>query len=160
VTIPKETPDGPETYLQAAVNVAGTNFTEIKAYVVNQSAWPARALDHASFRYYFTLDGSTTPDQISVVSYYTQCKQPTGPQQVSGRVYAIIVDCTGTHIAPSGQPDYRKEVQFRITSSGSWDPTNDWSYADVAKTPGSTPVTVQHMPLDDNGARLWGTPPS
>ncbi len=88
------------------------------------------------------------------------CKQPTGPQQVSGRVYAIIVDCTGTHIAPSGQPDYRKEVQFRITSSGSWDPTNDWSYADVAKTPGSTPVTVQHMPLDDNGARLWGTPPS
>ena len=45
---PKETPDGPELFLQASVNASGTNFTEIKAYVVNESAWPKCAERWAS----------------------------------------------------------------------------------------------------------------
>jgi endoglucanase len=160
VTIPQETPDGPETYLQAAVNATGTNFTEIKTYVVNQSAWPARALDDASFTYYFTLDGATTPGQLTLSSHFNQCRAPSGPVQVSGQVYAVTVSCAGTRIAPAGQPAYRKEVQFRITSASTWDPTNDWSYADVAKTPGATPVTVRNMTLQSGGSRIWGTPPT
>ena len=47
-----------------------------------------------------------------------------------------------TKIYPGGQSNYRKEVQFRIASSGAWDPTNDWSYTGVSTTPGSTPVLV------------------
>jgi endoglucanase len=159
--IPGETPDGPEAYLQAAVNATGSNFTEIKTYIVNQSAWPARALDHASFRYYFTLDGPTTPGQLTVTSHFNQCGAPSSsPQQVSGAVYAVTIDCTGTRIAPAGQPAFRKEVQFRITSAGTWDPSNDWSFTDVAKTPGATPVTVQRMTLSDGGPTLWGTAPA
>jgi endoglucanase len=155
-----ETPDGPEIYLQAAVNVTGTNFTEIKSYVVNRSAWPARILDNGSFRYYFTLDGTTTPAQLSLVSHYNQCSPPTGPTQYSGNVYYVSVSCAGARISPAGQSEHRREVQFRITSSGSWDPSNDWSYRDVATTPGATPVTVENMTLHAGATQIWGRTPS
>jgi endoglucanase len=161
---PKEAPDGPEEYVQASVNAAGPNFTEIKAYVVNQSAWPARSMDTATFRYYFTLDGATTPDQIVVTANYNQCQKPGSPTQFSGTVYYVSIDCTGTHIAPIGQADFRKEIQFRIAagsaSTGTWDPTNDWSYTGVSLTPGSTPVTVQNIPLYNGGVQVWGQTPN
>jgi endoglucanase len=157
---PAETPDGPEIYLQAAVNASGTNFTEIKTLIQNHSAWPARALTNGTFRYYFTLDGATTPSQISLSSAYNQCSAPGGPTQVSGPVYYITVSCAGQNIAPAGQSESRREVQFRIAGSGTWDPANDWSYQDVAKTPGATPVTVQNMELYAGGTKIWGNPPS
>ena len=155
-----EEPDGPEIYLQAAVNSAGTNYTEIKTYVVNRSAWPARILDDGSFRYYFTLDGDTTPAQLTLTAHYNQCAPPTGPTQFAGAVYYVSVDCSGAGISPSGQSEHRREIQFRITSSGAWDPGNDWSYQDVATTPGATPVTVDTMTLYAGGTRIWGEAPA
>lgn len=154
-----EEPDGPEIFLQAAVNSAGAGYTEIKTYVVNQSAWPARSLDDGSFRYYFTLDGETTPSQLTLTSAYNQCGPPSGPTQHAGAVYYVTIDCSDTVIAPAGQSEHRREIQFRITSSGSWDPTNDWSYQDVAQTPGSTPVTVRNMTLYAGDTAIWGSEP-
>nr|AHL27899.1 cellulase [uncultured bacterium] len=154
-----ETPDGPEIFLQAAVNASGTNFTEIKTYIVNRSAWPARALTNGSFRYYFTLEPGVSPGQLTLSSAFNQCRAPSGPTQYSGSVYYVTVDCSGTSIAPAGQSEHRREVQFRITSAGAWDPTNDWSYQDVAKTPGATPVTVQNMELYAGSTRIWGSAP-
>ncbi len=157
---PAETPDGPEIYLQAAVNSTGTNYTEIKTYVINHSAWPARSLANGSFRYYFTLDGTTTPGQLTLSSPYNQCSAPTGPAQLSGSVYYVTISCAATSVTPAGQSESRREVQFRITSSGTWDPANDWSYQDVAKTPGATPVTVQNMELYAAATKIYGNPPS
>jgi hypothetical protein len=157
---PAETPDGPEIYLQAAVNSTGTNYTEIKTYVINHSAWPARALTNGSFRYYFTLDGTTTPGQLTLSSPYNQCSAPAGPTQLSGSVYYVTVSCAATSVAPIGQSESRREVQFRITSSGGWDPANDWSYQDVAKTPGAAPVTVQNMALYSGTTKIYGNPPA
>ena len=154
-----ETPDGPEIFLQASVNSAGTNYTEIKTLVVNRSAWPARTLANGSFRYYFTLDGATTPGQLTLSSAYNQCSAPAGPTQLSGSVYYLTINCAGTSIAPAGQSEHRREIQFRIASSGSWDPTNDWSYADVARTPGAPPVTVQNMTLYAGSTLIWGQAP-
>jgi endoglucanase len=154
-----ETPDGPELYLQAGVNASGTNFTEIKTIVFNHSAWPARTLSNGSFRYYFTLDGNTTPSQLTLSTAFSQCAPPTGPTLFSGNVYFVTVSCAGQAISPQGQSESRREVQFRITSSGSWDPTNDWSYQDVAKTPGATPVTVQNMTLFAGSTQIYGNPP-
>jgi chitodextrinase len=62
-------------------------------------------------------------------------------------------------IYPGGQSNYRKDVQFRIASSGAWDPSNDWSYTGVSTTPGSTPVLVQRIPVYDNGVRIFGNEP-
>ncbi|MCT2583568.1 glycoside hydrolase family 9 protein [Actinophytocola gossypii] len=155
-----EQPDGPEVYLQAAVNSTGANYTEIKTYVVNRSAWPARVLDDGSFRYYFTLDEGTTPDQLTLTDHYNQCSPPTGPTQHAGAVHYVTVDCSGQEISPAGQSEHRREIQFRITSSGAWDPTNDWSYQGVETTPGGTPVTVEHMTLHSGDTPIWGTEPA
>ncbi|MEV6970070.1 glycoside hydrolase family 9 protein [Hamadaea sp. NPDC051192] len=150
---PTETPDDNEMYIEAGVNASGTTFTEMKATVYNKSAWPARALTNGSFRYYFTLDGSTTPAQISLTSAYNQCTAPTGPTQFSGNVYYVTVSCAGQSIAPAGQSDWRREVQFRITSAGTWDPTNDWSYQ-------SAIARDAHMTLYDGATLVWGSAPS
>jgi hypothetical protein len=65
------------------------------------------------------------------------------------------VSCAGQNIAPQGQSEWRREIQFRITSSGTWDPTNDWSYR------GDT-VQAQNpnLTLYDGATKVWGNPPS
>ncbi|WP_436761294.1 glycoside hydrolase family 9 protein [Streptosporangium sp. V21-05] len=154
-----ETPDGPEIFVEAGVNASGSAFTEIKAIVRNQSAWPARPLANGSFRYYFTLDGATTASQVSVTSAYNQCKAPTGPTLLSGKTYYVTIDCSNTSIAPAGQSQHRREVQFRLASTGTWDPSNDWSYTGVATTPGATPVRVQNITVYAGTTKIWGNPP-
>jgi endoglucanase len=153
---PKEVPDGPEILAQGALNQPdGGTFTEVKAYVLNKSAWPARTFT-GSLRYYFTLDGATTPSQISVTSAYNQCDAPT-VHQFSGSVYYVDVPCSGG-VAPGGQSRYRKEVQFRITSTGTWSPGNDWSHTGLAPS-GSAPVNNPQLVLSQGSAVLWGSPP-
>ncbi|MFJ9041118.1 glycoside hydrolase family 9 protein [Streptomyces sp. NPDC102406] len=154
-----EQPDGPEISVQASVNATGPGFTEIKAYLVNKSAWPARPLNNASLRYYFTLESGVTPDRISLTTNYNQCGKVTGPTQYKDDVYYVSVDCSNTTIAPAGQSAYRKEVQFRIASSGAWDPANDWSYPSAATTPGTTPVDAPRIVLLDGAQKQWGATP-
>ncbi|GLW69642.1 endoglucanase [Kitasatospora phosalacinea] len=156
---PRETPDGPEMSVQASVNASGTNFTEIKAYLINKSAWPARALKNASLRYYFTLEPGVSPSQITLTTNYNQCGTVSGPTLYSGSTYYVTVDCSNTVIAPAGQSAYRKEVQFRIASAGAWDPTNDWSYQGISLVPGSTPVDAANIRLLDGGVPQWGAEP-
>jgi endoglucanase len=150
---------GNEIFPEASVNASGTNFTEIKVLLNNESGWPARMGDKLSFRYYFTLEPGVTPSQITLTANYNQCLAPTGPTLNAGSVYYVTVNCTGIKIYPGGMQNYRKEVQFRIASSGAWDPSNDWSYTGVSLTPGSTPVLVQRIPVYDNGVRVFGNEP-
>lgn len=150
---------GNEMFTEASVNASGTNFTEIKVFLNNQSGWPARMGDRLSFRYYFTLEAGVTPSQITLTTNFNQCLAPTGPTQHSGSIYYITVSCLGVKIYPGGQSNFRKEVQFRIASSGAWDPSNDWSFSGVGTTPGSTPVLVQRIPVYDNGTRVFGSEP-
>ncbi|SER64743.1 Fibronectin type III domain-containing protein [Lentzea albida] len=149
-----ETPDGPELTVQASVNQSAAQFTEIKAFVLNKSAWPARTFN-GSLRYYFTLDGSTTPSQITVTTNYNQCGTPSAPTQHSGSVYYVDVPCPG--VAPAGQSAFRKEVQFRITSAGTWDPSNDWSHAGLGS--GNTVAQTERIVLRQDGNTVWGTEP-
>lgn len=155
----KETPDGPEMSVQAGLNTTGTTFTEVKAYLINKSAWPARAMKNAELRYYFTLEPGVSPSQLTLTTNYNQCGTISGPTQFSGSVYYVSIDCSNTVIAPAGQSAYRKEVQFRIASSGAWDPTNDWSYQTIGKTPGDAPIDAANVVLLDKGVKQWGALP-
>jgi endoglucanase len=150
---------GNEMYVEAAINATGSNFTEIKALVNNTSGWPARMGDKLSFRYYFTLESGVSPSQITISANYNQCSAPVGPTLHAGSVYYVTINCTGTKIYPGGQQHFKKEVQFRIASSGAWDASNDWSITGVNTTPGGTPALVQRIPLYDNGARVFGNEP-
>lgn len=150
-----------EIYVMAAVNASSDNFTEIKARFVNQSGWPARRTDQLSLRYFFTLDGSTTIDQVSVSSTYSECggDNVSGPVAFADDVYYITVSCVGTPIYPGGQSVHRKEVQFRLTSSGSWNVANDWSHGELPSNPGAALVKVGRIALYDGDQLVWGMLP-
>jgi hypothetical protein len=158
---PIETPDD-ELFVEAQINVAGQNFTEIRAWVSNRSAWPARILNQGTFRYYFTLEPGVTPSQVTLNSNFNQCGQNnvSGPTQFSGSVYFVTVSCVGTQIYPGGQENFRKEVQFRIAVPanvpGNWDPTNDYSFQGLTA---SAPARTRNIVLLDNGVRVWGNEP-
>ena len=160
-----ETPDGPQIYVQAAINNQASNFIEIKALINNRSAWPARQMHDASFRYYFTLDPGETPSQISLSSSYNQCNAPGAPVQYSGSTYYIQVSCSNLNIEPVGEADYpnadwQAQVQFRITFPAAHDPAEDWSFQGIPATVGATPVTVSDITLYSGNTLVWGTPPT
>ncbi|MGC7094609.1 glycoside hydrolase family 9 protein [Amycolatopsis lurida] len=155
-----ETPDGPELYVQGAATQQSATFTEVKLYVLNTSAWPARALTGGKVRYYFTLDGATTPAQLSVTTHYNQCGTASAPIQHSGNVYYVEIPCPAP-IAPAGQSAHRKEIQVRITSTGAWNPANDWSYAGLPSGSGAQPVNTANIVLTDAaGTPVWGEAPA
>ncbi|MGC9669526.1 glycoside hydrolase family 9 protein [Planosporangium sp. 12N6] len=148
-----EKPDMDEITVETTPMSNETRFTTVKAVVYNKSAFPARALTKATFRYYFRREGNST---ILVDSPYTQgCPKPTAATQVSGDLYYVEVNCTGYTIAPAGQSQHKMEVQLKIgvAEGGTWDPTNDPSYQ-----AGTGPN--RNVPLYDNGVRIWGSEPS
>ncbi|WP_344078676.1 glycoside hydrolase family 9 protein [Luedemannella helvata] len=160
--IPTETPDGPEMYVLASLNQVGTgtgtSFFEIKALLQNKSAWPARPLKNGSYRYYFTLDPGYSASQVSVTSAYSQC--PTAPtiSQYSGNIYYVTINCTGVTIAPTGQPDFTKETQFRVIFPGPHDHTRDWSWAGVSTTQ-SSPALAGNIQVFDGTTAVYGNAP-
>ena len=158
-SLPDKAKDDDELYVMAAVNSSGSNYTEIKGLFINKSSWPARVTDQLSLRYYFTLESGVTPSMISLNMNYSECgNQLTGPTQYSGNIYYVTVSCAGTKVYPGGQSAYKKEVQFRITSSGAWDPSNDWSYQGVAPS-GASPVKVNDITLYNGTNKVWGNDP-
>ena len=158
---PTETPDGPEEFMQASPNQTGSNFIEIKAEVVNKSGWPSRHLTNGSFRYYFTLDPGETASQVTLTSPYNQCNAPGPITQYSGSTYYVTISCVGDDVAPAGQSQFHREVQFRITFPAAHDYTKDWSYQDLkGLATNSTPVNTGFIELYDGSTKVWGTAPS
>lgn len=156
---PPDATPGAEFSIQAAVADAGSNYTVVRALVVNQSGWPARASDDLVFRYFFTLEPGVTPDMLTVAADQNQCTSVSTPQQSAGNTYFVEVSCAGVNIYPGGQSAYQKEVQLRISSAGAWDTSNDWSFRGITSTAGAAPAAADTIPLYDDGVKVWGTEP-
>ena len=154
-----EPPDMDEIFVEAGVNASGTNFTEIRAFVINRSAFPARMGDNLSFRYFFTLEPGVTPNMITVNTNFNQGATVSAPQLFSGSTYYVLVNFTGTKIYPGGQSASRKEIQFRISSSSAWSTANDHSFQGITTTPGGTPVKAPNISVYAGATRVFGAEP-
>lgn len=157
-----EVPDGPEIFVEAGNNGQNATETQVRLYIRNESAWPARALDgSAKFRYYFTLDGAATPSDITMSFAHNECgasSSLTGPHQFSGNVYYLEFSCNDRVIYPGGQSEHRAEVQFRLGSSVAWDPSNDWSFQELPPQ-SEGPQLVNNITLYDGNTKIWGIEP-
>lgn len=154
-SLPDKAHDDDEIYAMASLNNAGPSFSEIQAHFVNKTGWPARLTSDLSLRYYFTLE----PNMLTLSTQYTECgSQLSGPTQYSGNIYFITVSCAGVPLYPGGQSNYQKQVQFRISSAGAWDPTNDWSYQGIAAQ-GASPLKVSNIQVFAGSTLAWGTAP-
>lgn len=148
-----------EFEVEACVNAAGENFTEIKAIVYNKTAWPARVTKNLTLRYFVDLS-ECSPSDISINVNYSKdgASCVLVPWNEANNIYCAQVDFADTLIYPGGQDAYRSEVQFRMTSSGAWDNGNDFSYTGLGQTQG-TASSVQTVALYDEDKLVWGSEP-
>ncbi len=160
----KETKDD-EFYVEACINQAGQNYTEIKALLTNHSAWPARTIKDFKYRYYVDLTevfaAGATENDIKVTIGYDEHKNAKISQlkKLSGNIYYTeIAYPEGTPIAPMGQEQNSAELQFRIAApegTNYWDPSNDYSYTGLKK---QDVVKTKNIPVYDGTKLLYGTP--
>ena len=183
----KETPKWAEWEVAAVLNGKGDSYSEIKAWAMNHTAWPARVAKDIEYRYYFDASeifkAGLTKDDIKVISNSQQYREGeqgyatvTGPFVYEGdpsgnTMYARIKFEDGRAIQPTGQSEHRDEVQFRISipdaingksTKGAWDPTNDWSYnGGLTSTSDikSDDALNENITMYVNGVHVWGTEP-
>ncbi len=184
---PTETPKWAEWEIAATLNGHGDSYTEIKAWAMNHTAWPARVAENVSYNYYFDvseiLDAGLSVDDITVKSNSQQYQEGqqgyatvSGPYKYEGdpsgnTYYAKIQFLDGRAIMPTGQSEHRDEVQFRISipdavngqsTKGAWNPENDWSYKGVADAPNdlkSESALNDHITMYVDDVLVWGVEP-
>ncbi|MBE6844822.1 MAG: hypothetical protein E7508_03785, partial [Ruminococcus sp.] len=185
---PTEEPKWSEWKIAATLNGKGNSYTEIKAWAMNHTAWPARVAKNISYNYYFDvselLAAGLSVEDITVKSNSQQYQEGqqgyatvSGPYKYEGdptgnTYYAKIQFEDGRAIQPTGQSEHRDEVQFRISipdaingtpTTGAWDPTNDWSYEGVEDAPNelkSADALNEHITMYVDNVLVWGTEPN
>ncbi|MBP3243132.1 MAG: glycoside hydrolase family 9 protein [Ruminococcus sp.] len=184
---PTEKPTWAEWEVAAVLNGSpAASYTEIKAWAMNHTAWPARVAKDVEYRYYFNVselkEAGLSVDQIKVEGKSQQYQEGqqgyatvSGPYLYEGdssgnTYYALIKFEDGRAIQPTGQSEHRDEVQFRISipdaiegkpTTGAWDPSNDWSYESI---PDATDLKKadsinDHITMYVDGNLVWGTEP-
>ena len=162
-----EQPDGEELYAESSINVKGDDFIEIKAFVYNKTAYPARVTDNLKLCYFMDLSevfaaGGTVSD-MAVTTNYMQGGTASGINcwNEEKNLYYVAIDFTGVNIYPGGQDAYKKEVQFRIRNTkGVFDSTNDPSFLDLINSGGNSLVKANNMALYEGDKLVFGTEPN
>ena len=153
-----------EFYVQGGINVDGSDFMELRAYICNVSAWPARGGESLEFRYYVDLSevykaGGKASD-IAVTTNYMAAGKSAGLKcwDEEKHIYYLSVDFSDSVIYPGGQDKYKKEIQVRLRNpNGTWDNSNDPSFVNMTKG-GSALLTGSA--LYENGKLVFGTEPA
>ena len=182
---PAETPKWAEWEVAAVINgTPASTYTEIKAWAMNHTAWPARVAKDVEYRYFFdvseVIENGLSVDDIKVEGKSQQYESGQGhatvPHKYEGdptgnTYYASIKFEDGRAIQPTGQSEHRDEVQFRISipdavdgksTAGAWDTSNDWSYLgglDKATDLKKANSLNEHMPMYVDGVIAWGEEP-
>ena len=184
---PTEEPKWAEWEIAATLNGSGNSYTEIKAWAMNHTAWPARVEKNVSYHYYFdvseVLAAGLSVSDISVRIGSQQYQEGqagyatiSGPHLYegddSGNTYYVSINFEdGRAIMPTGQSEHRCEVQFRVSipdaingqsTAGAWDPTNDYSYESIPGAPNNLLVDEalnEHMTMYINDMLVWGIEP-
>ncbi len=152
-----------ELFSEAQINVPGEDFIEIKAYVYNETGWPARTAKDLELRYFVDLsevyDAGGTVDDIEVTSNYIQGAKSVGLYvwDEETHIYYVAVSFEDGAVYPGGQESYRKEVQFRIRNTkGTWDNSNDFSYEYLMQ---NAPILGNKLALYEKGELVYGSEP-
>lgn len=147
----------------ASINAEGEGFTELKAVVKNQTAWPARAPENFELRYFIDLSelieqGYSSSD-VSISTNYMEgaIVNGIGVWDEDSNIYYLSVSFNQEGFYPGGQSEYKKEIQVRMSGpSGIWNSSNDPSYKGLSI--GSMTAGI-NLALYENGALVYGTEP-
>lgn len=171
---PTETPKWDEFLMRASINQAANSYTEIKAFAMNHTAWPARVVKDLSYNYYFDISeleeqgGSIADVQVRVG--YDQHASDEGaisisdPIQYDGSVYYVKLSfADGRVVMPTGQSEHRSECQFRISIPDNlgytWDASNDYSFQGLKQGGEMDMVDTPYITMYDGDRLIWGIEP-
>jgi len=152
-----------EYFVEALANT-GSNFVALKCTLRNRSAWPARVLDKAAFKYFIDLSEFTSkgisPESITASLGYSEGAKISGilPWDPDNNIYYVNVEFPDSYVYPGGQSAHRREVQFRLEGPAgtSWDNTNDFSFKGIP-TSGTALDKAPNIPVY-NGTELLAGP--
>ncbi|MBP5261851.1 MAG: glycoside hydrolase family 9 protein [Clostridiales bacterium] len=126
---------GDEFSAECTSNVEGQDFVEIKAYIYNKTAWPARTAEDLEFRYFVDLSevyqAGGDASGVSITTNYMQSGRVEGLKvwNEDNHIYYLSVVFDDGNLRPGGQSQYKSEIQVRMTSpNGVWNNSNDYSY--------------------------------
>ncbi|MFP4698115.1 MAG: glycoside hydrolase family 9 protein [Eubacteriales bacterium] len=154
-----------EFFVEASINASSSNFVEIRAFLYNKSAWPARVGDKLSFRYFVDLteiyENGYTASDISITSGYSQGSKVSElkPWNEDKHIYFVEIDFSGTKIYPGGQSESKRETQFRLLApenTSFWDSDNDPSFNNLTA---SELKKTDYIPVYDDGDLIYGVEP-
>jgi endoglucanase len=143
-----------EFFVSARELARTADGVEIEATLHNRSRWPSRVCDRLSFRYYFTLDGATTPEQVKASVSGAETATAGPATALAGKTAYIEVSFPGDAIHPGNQKAGQRTVKLKL-SAPAWDPSNDWSHDGLAAK-----VLLQpRIPVYAAGRRVGGDEP-
>ena len=152
-----------EIFSEAMINVNGQDFVEIKAYVYNESAWPARCAKDLELRYFVDLsemyDAGGSVSDIEVNTNYIQDAQANGlqPFDEENHIYYMSIKFADNALYPGGQESFKKEVQFRMRNTkGNWDNSNDYSFDGLQN---NSLITADKLAVYEDGVLVFGSEP-
>ncbi len=152
-----------EIFSEAMINVNGQDFVEIKAYVYNESAWPARCAKDLELRYFIDLsevyDAGGSVSDIEVNTNYIQDAQANGlqPFDEENHIYYMSIKFADNAVFPGGQESFKKEVQFRMRNTkGTWDNSNDYSFEGLQN---NSLITADKLAVYEAGVLVFGSEP-
>lgn len=173
---PTETPKWDEFFVNASINQSSNSYTEIKAYAMNHSAWPARQIKNLSYNYYFDItelvEAGYSISDVSVRVGYDQHSSDKGSISISdpihydGNIYYVKLSfADGSVVMPTGQSEHRSECQFRISipdnlQGVSWDASNDYSFQGLQQGGEDAMVSTPYITMYDGDRLIWGIEPN
>jgi hypothetical protein len=171
---PTEEPKWNEFFMRASINQSSESFTEIKAYAMNHSAWPARTIKDLSYNYYFDIteliEAGMSIDDVTVKVGSDQHSGDKGKISISEPIhyadniyYVKLSFADGSVVMPTGQSEHRSECQFRISIpdniQGVWDASNDYSYTGLVQGGEDAMIDTPYMTMYDGDTLIWGIEP-
>lgn len=171
---PTETPKWDEFLMRASINQASDSFTEIKAYAMNHSAWPARTIKDLSYNYYFDIselvEAGMSIDDVTVKVGSDQHSGDKGAISISdpihydGNIYYVKLSFNdGSVVMPTGQSEHRSECQFRISIAdniqGVWNAENDYSFQGLQQGGEDAMIDTPYITMYDGDKLIWGIEP-
>ena len=143
----------PQIYVESKTNTASKQVTDINLTIVNKSASPARGLENALVRVFYSVDPGQA-ENVSVSTVSNDC--PNTPSQlvkVENGVYYTEVRCEGTVIYPGGNRDYKKQIALTLDLNQSASSSN--SLFGSLSGMLTEPIKITNICLYDENELIW-----
>jgi endoglucanase len=114
ITFPKS--EEKEIYVDFKINDRGKRAIDIDSKIINKSAHPARGLEKAVVRVFYTFTGNST-EKVTITSIANDCGSSSSqPVLIKDNTYYADLKCENTVIYPGGATKYQKRIAARLAT--------------------------------------------